>query len=517
MHNALLAAAIVSTLYATTVTAAAPSTCEYIRGEPMPLQIQGWYSRPVLEGKINSLTVPMLVDTGAAYTLIKARSIELLQLPARLQRGGAAGLGGLTRRSFTTAVSEFSVGNTKPIRANFPVAAMSQHDVFGAVLGVDFLLQADLEIDFAAHRLQFNRLGNCSKDTVLLPNAAVLDAPVDASDPRPHFYVNVNAVPVRTLIDTGAPYSLIDIHAARRAGITPSMPGAMERTPVTGAGEGSLAAWIVPVSEMGIGKDTHKNLKITLTTVNHNTADPRGTEMILGTDFLASHRVLFSRSQGKVYLENKAPLKLITSIADRVEWLEINAAQGNPGAMAHLAMRLENGEGIAQDTARAAKLRETAGAKGDFKTRLQKANQQLSDGEFAIAAPALRQLAQSVSSSRYTELEAYIATALNGETHTAQEELKIFLKRANDESWPTPIMEFLAGESSASSLLKTARKDEGRANSRECEAHYYIAQAARLKGDRGAARQSFESALAICPASGFEHRASTTALKQTEL
>lgn len=384
---------------------------------------------------------------------------------------------------------------------------------FGAILGIDYLLQADLEIDLGARRLQFNRRGKCSKNAQLVADASVLNMETDPYVDTPQFFVKVNGVPIRTIIDTGSPNTFIYAEAARHAGLSPEMPGAEKIAAITGVGEGSLRSWGVNVAEMQIGEDTFKDLRITL--ANSHESDYQGSEMILGADFLRSYRVLFATSQRRIYLTRTAPLKFMVSRADLLEWIEAEAANGSSGAMSYLATELEAGSDIPKDPERATQLIQKAAAKGDYRSRFTQASDLLLAGDYAKAAPILRELAQSYSSDRDAELKAYLATALNGDTESAHKDLQAARKRANEEVWPMPIVDYILNNGKPEKLLLAAGNESQQAPARQCMAHYYIGETARLKGDKDAARKSFESALAICPAAAFERKASKLALKQT--
>lgn len=66
--------------------------------------------------------------------------------------------------------------------------------------------------------------------------------------------------------------------------------------------------------------------------------------------------------------------------------------------------------------------------------------------------------------------------------------------------WPEPIVAFYQGNLSAQDLLAaaSAASPENRAGSL-CEAHYHIGQAALAVGDKAAARDAFQHAVADCP------------------
>lgn len=203
----------------------------------------------------------------------------------------------------------------------------------------------------------------------------------------------------------------------------------------------------------------------------------------------------------------------------QADWAAVNekyAALGDPAAMSHLADMLFQGKGVAKDEARAIKLMTDAAAKGDYDALLHFAFDDFASGNFAKAAASLRSLAAEPGASRRSDLMSFLASAHNGQQDLAKQELQSVRKRAMGKRWPLPVLDYLLDDGNETDLLGSARKQPLSAKTRECEAHYVIGHVKWLRGDKAAARRSFDTVLAACDSKQFEYRASAAALKQLE-
>lgn len=456
----------------------------------------------------------MLIDTGAYRTFMTARYVQKLNISTTMTDLKAEGIGG-EQNILSARVKEFSIGPTVPIKGNFPVMGeYSSETPYAVILGADFLSQADLLFDLENRFMQFFYPKNCKRDVVIFPEANILEADWLDYDKRLFVTLNVNGTPMRTLIDTGATWSMLDKAAAARAGITASMPNAEATGATAGVGGDRVEAWFVPVAKLEIGKEVLSDIRMRMTNISDGREYENRSDVILGMDFLRNYQVLFARSQKKLYLIKRGPTKLIGSSADWVSMIEDFATKGTPAAKSMLADMLFDGRKVAKDDARANKLMAEAAASGDNSALMHFALEDFVDGKYAKAATTLRKLSAEPSASRDSDLMSYLASAHNGEKDEAVRELKQVRRFAKGLTWPIPVIDYMLNDSDESDLLKFARKQELSAKSRECEAHFFIGHVNWLKGDTGAARRAFDKALATCDADDFEHRASTAALKQ---
>lgn len=470
---------------------ASHAQCMYQGGHSLDITLSGKYLEPMVKGRINGTEAPLLVATGAYRSFLTARYAQKLGIPSRAERWTET-MGNDKKAMRTARVSELSVGPSKPYSGNFSVIGEYHHETpYAVILGMDFFNQADFLLDINERFLQFFYPKNCSKTAVLFPDALVLKAYWPDHDPRAVFTLKVNDVELPATINTSTRASILNPLAAKRLGIAPANPGEE----------------FLHLAKLEIGKDVYSDIRIQL-----GKEDLGEHDLILGIDFLMSHRVLFARSQDRVYLTRHAPLKFEVSEADTAVFYEAEAARGNAGAKAYLAELLFQGKGIAKDTQRATVMMNEAAAQGDYSAKQYLALEDFIAGAYAKAADSLRALSAAPAASRNSDLMYYLARAHNGDQAGEKIELKDLRKQAATNQWPLPVIDYLLDSIDDAGLLGKADKKK----SQHCEAHFFIGQAHLLRGDSTSAGRAFREARSACKATDFEYRASGAAIKKLE-
>ncbi len=189
---------------------------------------------------------------------------------------------------------------------------------FGAdvLLGEDFFRHFDVEFDLAANSVRLYRSEHCA--STLLAYWAGTDVGLvefeAADDDHPEIVltVEVDGRPIRALLDSGASGSILDKAEAARLGVTPNTPGVVAAQARGGIGNNSINSWVGSFKTFTIGNETIRDTRIVFADVFKG-ASFRSTgsnipikvedlpSMLLGYDFLRSHRVLVAHSQRKVY------------------------------------------------------------------------------------------------------------------------------------------------------------------------------------------------------------------------
>jgi clan AA aspartic protease (TIGR02281 family) len=293
--------------------AADTSGCQFARIAEWPIRIERGHL--IADGAINGKPVRVLLDTGSTLTLIPRAAAERLELTRKGVKGARMyGMGGVTAID-STLVDEFRVGQFS--RKNVLVTVAGEHD-FGAevLLGGDFFRQFDVEFDIAVKMVRLYRPENCA--TSLLAYWADANVgqvefePVNEVHPQIILTVEINGRPLKALFDSGAAGSLLDKAEAARVGVTPDTPGVVALGMFAGLGSEMVPAWAGSFASFTVGNETIRDTEIafadtfkgaTTTRIgSHIPVKPDGLpSMLLGVDFLRSHRVLVAHSQRRIY------------------------------------------------------------------------------------------------------------------------------------------------------------------------------------------------------------------------
>jgi clan AA aspartic protease (TIGR02281 family) len=289
------------------------SGCRFARIAEWPVRIER--NHLITDGAINGKRVGVLLDTGAMQTLILRSAAERLGL-TRWGVAGARmyGIGGESAVN-RTLVDEFRVGQFA--RTNLQMIVAGERD-FGAdvLLGEDFFRQFDVEFDLAADSVRLYQPENCASTRLAYWAGAdvghVEFDPIHDGRPEIILTVEVNGQPIKALLDSGASGSILDKTEAARVGVAPDVPGVVAGPVRGGLGSSSIPSWIGPFKSFTIGNETIRDTEIVFADVFKGAAAKRiGSNipvkaeglpsMLLGYDFLRSHRVLIAHSQNRIY------------------------------------------------------------------------------------------------------------------------------------------------------------------------------------------------------------------------
>jgi hypothetical protein len=254
-------------------------------------------SRATLSAKVNGSPVRMIVDTGSGDTTLFTSAVQKLGLTP----GTVEGLGRGGGAEPVVDVSLDAAGMTSP-RFTMFVAGRRPGDVDG-LIGAAFLLQSDVEFDLPEGKIRFFRPKGCKGDQVVYWRKAyavapMLDDPASAALVVP---VEVNGVPLRAAMDTGAARSALTAGASSRVGVTAAG--------MAYGGDGDAGSTGVGTFQsFGFGDETIHNAQLRIADsqshlgslfANKPVTPP---DMLLGLDFFRAHRVYVAVSQHRVYV-----------------------------------------------------------------------------------------------------------------------------------------------------------------------------------------------------------------------
>jgi clan AA aspartic protease (TIGR02281 family) len=299
---------------------AAHSACQLQTMAVFPIVMHG--NEPLVEASINGHPVKFLLDTGSSKTIITREAAERLGLGATYLEGVTFyGVGGGDAAQITT-VRDLKIG------------AFAAHDIrmivtgrglgspeFVGLLGADFLMQGDIELDWAGGVVRLFKPKGCQGDEVVYWNKPYATAQLTTGEPDTAvvLYVDLNGHKVRTALDTGAAHTIVTTVTARNAGVSPHSVNVSAAGKTFGLGNEKVDTYVAEFPSLSVGDETVRNVTIELGDIfaaatdtslgSHISHQVMVDGMLLGADFIKAHRIYVARSQGKMYFSyNGGPI-----------------------------------------------------------------------------------------------------------------------------------------------------------------------------------------------------------------
>jgi predicted aspartyl protease len=303
--------------------AVAQSRCKFVRMAEWPVRLVGGHI--VTDGAINGKKVAIILDTGAQRTIMLRSAAVRLDLPRHELRGSPMyGMRGELRLE-TATVDEFRLGESGSSALQLLVAGEGTFaEGIDMLLGEDFLHNFDVEFDLAHRAVRLFVPKDCDGISLAYwtrdPPGEVEIEPIRAGQlamafaegPQIAFTVKINDRPIYAILDSGASSSVMTREHAESAGITSDTAGVVGSVEAGRPGGKRFESWTAPFRTFAIGNQTIDNPRIQFSDLYmDNTYSQSGRAvarvishplpMLLGADFLRSHRTLVSHSQRRMY------------------------------------------------------------------------------------------------------------------------------------------------------------------------------------------------------------------------
>ncbi len=283
--------------------AEAHAGCTVSKFLELPVTMQSM--QPIATVTINGKNARMMLDTGAFYSVLYPDTVKQLALPQHNIPGGfnLGGVGGAESAGEAT-VQDFGIGKTMLHRVEFLVAGGSiAGDTYSGILAQNFLRTGDAEFDLANGVVRLFQSKDCDGANLAYwasPQSVGVLSINDTDVLHPHIMTTatINGVKMRVLIDSGASLSILSASAAARAGITSKDPDATPGGELLGFGHKRTETWIVPVKSFELDQEETRNTRLRIGDLGQLEME---TDVLLGADFLLSHRVYISYRMRKIY------------------------------------------------------------------------------------------------------------------------------------------------------------------------------------------------------------------------
>lgn len=455
-----------------------PVACQYLQVATLPVRYTGPSLHLTIEGRIDGTPADMLVDTGAAFSMLTRTATERRGLS--LQRSGErlVGVGGYSRM-YTARVKEFTAGPATLSNARVRVLGdFGTTPSFDAILGAQFLLQHDLEMSLATKEIRFFKPTNCKQAMLAYWDANAIELPFLSSFSRqsnPVFRATINGKEVTASIDSGSGSTVMTRDVAERVGLKMDSAGVERVGFSVGAGTERVARWRTTLTTLQIGRETINNADVGVVDADLS------VDLLLGADFLRAHRVLFAMSQKKLYISYLGGDPL--GQRRRIEpWMQQEADAGNGDAQMALAWMYTSGQGVARDPVQARAWIDKAADAGHPRANLMVGQRLVAEEKYTEAAGRIRAALERMPGERSGALWLYRAQARITAPESARRDLAAAFTHDTDE-WPGPIADYYLGKVDQDKLLKLAREDKDFARMRTCQAWTHIAEQHRIAGD----------------------------------
>jgi predicted aspartyl protease len=302
---------------------------------------------------INGDAVITVVDTGALRTMLSRHEADKLGLTLSHSKITVTGTHGEAIPTNAALVNDIALDHY--FWHGLKLEVVSQiTDSYSALAGADILLNGvkrDIEFSLATSEMKVFVPFGCDNAFLAYWDNSASEIPLanlSSNDPRQVVTVEINGKKMIAMIDSGSPTSIVNLDAAAKIGVTPQSPGVSEVPNSENVGKQHGKAWSAPFESFVIGGETIKNPKIAIgdlwgqapsgsslqsglrmqsiagVTPHNGPGGPvfvapasdgiakTGTfrsedmptdhpDLLLGADFLKSHRVLLAISQGRLY------------------------------------------------------------------------------------------------------------------------------------------------------------------------------------------------------------------------
>jgi predicted aspartyl protease len=299
-----------------TAFAADAADCRLKIVNTIPIELSENGSRVLVSVAINGTKEPFLLDTGGALTQISATTAKALNLPIAdsnmkmLDMYGQAAVG-------EARVDTFALGRLQDRKTSLPMMTTTfDGQPYVGILAADYMGEYDVELDFRGGKMNYFSRDHCEGKVVYWPTAAIAAVPVHLLDNHLALSVTLDGRPIKAMIDTGSPDTVLTTEAAKQAfDLTADSPGAKQ---LDGAGNDRTFEYVfrklsfeglevrnphIVVAPDKIGSKDPNNAYVTGSRLHRvDDRDSGDPVMLIGMNILSKLHLYIAFSENKIYI-----------------------------------------------------------------------------------------------------------------------------------------------------------------------------------------------------------------------
>jgi predicted aspartyl protease/tetratricopeptide (TPR) repeat protein len=297
----------------------------------LPVRMEG--SRAIATVGINGTKVPLIVDSGAFFSMLTEATaaqlkLSLDRLPSGMQIEGVAGR---MEGARMTTVDHLQLLNGDLPGMEFVVGGNEEDGRSMGLLGRNILAATDVEYDLAHGAIRLVWPNDDCADS----NMAYWAGTTPVSEisllrehrqkiPAVRTVLELNGHKVTALFDTGAT-TIVSLAAAHQAGVKDA-DMTPEEDKVFGVGSGKVDAWTASFDRVELGGEAvlHNRLMVAA-------FDMSDLDMLIGIDFFLSHRLYISKKRSRMFFTYNGGPVFALNKGDRS--MAPNAAASGPDTL----------------------------------------------------------------------------------------------------------------------------------------------------------------------------------------
>jgi hypothetical protein len=213
--------------------------------------------------------------------------------------GMAVTLGGGKAEVRGVQIHELKIGDTIYKDKYFLILDRVEKAGEAGIFGTSTFAKNDIELDFAHNAVRIFKPDNCKNEDVVYWGGtySVAERKKDG-----YYTFDLDGKALKGTLGAGNEVTFVTPTGASHAGVTSQAAGALPMAMVAGGLIKPVDVSIANFPELVIGDETIKNIPLAVADIYPGLKDAsRAPDVILGGDFIQSHRIYISNEQKKIY------------------------------------------------------------------------------------------------------------------------------------------------------------------------------------------------------------------------